>query len=294
MWFKIVGPDGQTYVVQAADADKATQIARSHFANQFGATDMQGWAQIAQPAGADAAQYAAQMPHLAIQSSPSSVDTDVSKGKGSAALAPTTPIDSPVKTNTGTAPQTGLRDEYGAQGHDYTLESQDPMGAFARALATRGISQFGSLGNYYSQQYDPFKTAFEARVRAGDFGNPNAEGFAPGENAFENYAASQTSPWQDISRTYKQFAGMQPGVGTPNMSAGTYIAPQTNEEYGDANDLFRNALQGRVGSYAAKLLGGNNINALQTEYGAQSNPMRAGSNYLAYLQRRLGLGNIQF
>ena len=274
MYFKIIGPDGQTYVVQANDISMANARARSFFNSKFGATDMGQWNQQPQPMEAgEAESYLNNQPHLRI-------------GDAAAGSQATQP------TSGATPPTSGGGAFSGELTNAYT--SEDPnvyggiKGSFTRALAGRGINLGGSMGQHYNQMLDPYQTGFEARLNSGRGGT-----FDTGNQPFQTYVGSQQNPYDDILTAFRMGTGTQtmPGADLGNMKG--YISPETAGEYGSANDLFQQALTGRVGGYAAGLLGRGLGNA-SDQYSAQPLADKGSQNYLNYLKNRLGLGGIQF
>lgn len=273
-WYVFQDPGGQDWYVQAANPEAALAIAKRNLIGRgYGATDIQ------------ATQINGEVPNFDPRDP--AVGGRVYYATG-------------ADTGSGTE-ATGAT---GATGNKYigTDTELGRLGAFQRALQTRGVQQGGFAGEYYDDQYDPYKQAFLAQTHMGNFGGfgGGPDDPAANEQGFQNYVQGTQNPYGDIGAAYRTYAAMRPGqdFGTAEDPQGladprrAYVTPGAGN-IDQASSFFQSALRGRLGGFAGSALSPYARRASQM-YAAQPVDQSAQTNFMDYLRKTIGLGGVQF
>ena len=197
----------------------------------------------------------------------------------------------PLQTGPGTPGYTSLppggagnsSQGVGFGGSPYLSESDElsagrgRFGSFQRALSRTGRNAPGVFGEQFRNQFDPYERAFDARIALGHL---PAEGTT---EPFGQFVQNTGNPFQSALGSFRDLRGLDPAAATTSDQAKAYLRPSTREDFGAAQGLFGNALQGRVGGAAYDFLK-RFIPRAADEFSAGSDP-----DFLGTLMRRLGL-----
>lgn len=310
-WYYIVGPEGQTYLIRADSPASAKTRAYTFIQQKWGqfpqgSREANSFAQWAANYGTNADirefdeetgnQYAKQMPGNVLGGTGNGGTTRPPKPTDPARAGFEWVFDDSLnqwveKSIISTPPP--------SDGNTYINENTQTgrEAGFQRALKARGVPTGGFAGEYYQDLYDPYEAAFQGELATNLTGIGSQYDPKANQQLFSEYIRNNTNPYGAIATQFRTLLGQGPANVDEQPLTARLINPGSGS-IGDAQAFAQQAIQGRLGGYAASLLApyirrqSINYAGLPVEgEGATAAPQQ---NYLQYLRSKLGLGGVQF
>lgn len=280
---------GRTFLVRAGNEAEARRAAINYFRSKgVGATDLAqlsgGWTVDA----GEAENYLRGLPDALIPST--GVGSGTSGGTGSTSG---TGIGGGGASDGGGASVSGFGTNPSYIGEDTQLGR---AASFQRALQMRGLPTGGFAGEYYNDQFDPYEAAFQGELATNIAGIGSQFDPEANQQLFSEYVRQNTNPYGAIGAQFRTLLGQNTVDAEAQPFAARLVNPGS-ESLGDAQAFAQQAIQGRLGGYAASLLNPY-LRRASVSYAGQ--PVQVGTNaapqqnYLQYLRTKLGLGGVQF
>jgi hypothetical protein len=156
-------------------------------------------------------------------------------------------------------------------------------GQFLRGLGRRGATTQGLLGSFNQNQSGAAKSLYNARLASGAFPKEDPEG-----RQYEDFVANTPNIYGSSLEALRNIRRVDPNdVASP---ADIYFRPGSEQDFSDAEGLFRAAMQGAYGGAASRFLS-RFIDPAEKQFGAARIDGAGGSgqDYLEFLRKKLGL-----
>ena len=290
MYFSIVGPDGQTYIVMAADAGKALAQARAYFTGKFGATDMNQWQGAPNPIDpAEAQNYIRSYPEKNLSGTGSTSGNNVKPSmpakdgfewtQGSDGTWTETPI------KKGTATIGGI---VGYNPEDPYSSLADQYRAAQGAALGRPLDQ-SMFRSQIGQQAAPYASSFHAR---------GALGMNSGQDdplQYQKYVL-QNNPndaYSNSADAFQKLLALASGGGEQNQldMANEYLNPdvQSDGQLNNATQLGLGAARNKYGAWSSAFLPGVETYVNRFRSSMPTAGMDTAGRYLQFLKSQLGI-----